>query len=338
MKALRLEPTERTPVWLMRQAGRYQPEYRAIREKLSFLELCHNSQLAAEVTVMAVDMLGVDAGIIFADILLPLEALECGLRFARGDGPVIDKPVYSMAQVKAMKPFDVEDRLGFVLEAISGFVSARPNVPLIGFAGAPFTLASYLIEGGSSRQFEKTKAFMYRERAAFLALMEILSEVTVAYLKAQVRAGADVLMLFDSWVGALSREDYLDFVQPYSSHIFRAIKADFPEVPTIHFGTATGGILDLMAEAGSSAMGVDWRMDLARGWEIIGHNRAVQGNLDPVVLLSDKDLIEKRVLKVLQSAGGRPGHIFNLGHGIGKDTAVENVKFLVNAVAEHSRR
>jgi uroporphyrinogen decarboxylase len=338
MKALRSEPVERTPVWLMRQAGRYQPEYRAIRDKLSFLELCHNSQLAAEVTVMAVDMLGVDAGIIFADILLPLESLNCGLRFAKGDGPVIDRAVTCAGDVEALKPFDIEEKLGFVLEAIKLFISARPAVPIIGFAGAPFTLASYLIEGGSSKQFEKTKAFMYKQSAAFSSLMALLTDITIAYLRAQARAGADVLMLFDSWVGCLGREDYRTFVLPHCCRIFEALNESCSEVPTIHFGTATGGMLDLMAEAKSRALGVDWRMDLARAWEMIGHDRACQGNLDPTVLLGEKSLIEQRVIQILDAAQGRPGHIFNLGHGIGKDTPVDNVKFLVDAVARHSGR
>lgn len=333
MKALRREPVERTPVWLMRQAGRYQPEYRAIREKMTFLELCHNSQLAAEVTVMAVDMLGVDAGIIFADILLPLESLNCGLHFAKGDGPVIDRPVSQAADVDALRPFDIEEKLGFVLDAIKIFIAERPQVPLIGFAGAPFTLASYLIEGGSSRHFEKTKLFMYRQSSAFARLMQVLTDVTVAYLKAQAAAGADALMLFDSWVGTLGREDYQSYVLPYSKQIFDALGTS---VPTIHFGTGTGGMLDLMAQAPSSALGVDWRMDLGRAWDLIGSDRAVQGNLDPTVLLGEQSLIEKRVVQVLQQAQGRPGHIFNLGHGIGKDTPVDNVKFLVDAVARHS--
>ncbi len=205
MRALRREPVERTPVWLMRQAGRYQPEYRAIRAKMSFLELCHNSQVAAEVTVMAVDMLQVDAGIIFADILLPLQCLNAGLRFAQGDGPVIDNPIRVSADVAKLTRFDIEEGLGYVFEAIRLFVKERPLVPLIGFAGAPFTVASYLIEGGSSRNFERTKAFMYSEPQAFADLMSILTEVTISYLLAQVAAGAHCLMLFDSWVGTLSR-------------------------------------------------------------------------------------------------------------------------------------
>jgi uroporphyrinogen decarboxylase len=334
MRALRLEAVERTPVWLMRQAGRYQPEYREIRKKLSFLDLCHNSEVAAEVTVMAVDMLKVDAGIIFADILLPLQALNAGLRFAQGDGPVIDNPIRLATDVAKLRLFDVEEELGYVLTAIKLFIAARPDTPLIGFAGAPFTLASYLIEGGSSRTFEKTKAFMYQEPHAFNALMTILSDITISYLQAQHRAGANCLMLFDSWVGALSREDYTEMVLPFSKKIFAALA----DVPTIHFGTATGGILDLMSSAGSTAVGVDWRMGLRQGWDLIGPDKAVQGNLDPTVLLGGREIIKERTASVLAQAGGRAGHIFNLGHGIGKDTPVENVKYLVEVVRELSQK
>jgi uroporphyrinogen decarboxylase len=334
MRALRREPVERTPVWLMRQAGRYQPEYRAIRAKMSFLELCHNSQVAAEVTVMAVDMLQVDAGIIFADILLPLQCLNAGLRFAQGDGPVIDNPIRVSADVAKLTRFDIEEGLGYVFEAIRLFVKERPLVPLIGFAGAPFTLASYLIEGGSSRNFERTKAFMYSEPQAFADLMSILTEVTISYLLAQVAAGAHCLMLFDSWVGTLCREDYESMVLPYSKKIFSAIEN---AAPSIHFGTATGGMLDLVASAGSTVVGVDWRMDLASAWQMIG-DKAVQGNLDPTVLLGGRELIKERTQLVLNKAAGRPGHIFNLGHGIGKDTPVDNVKYLVELVRELSSR
>lgn len=334
MRALRREPVERTPVWLMRQAGRYQPEYRAIRAKMSFLELCHNSQVAAEVTVMAVDMLQVDAGIIFADILLPLQCLNAGLRFAQGDGPVIDNPIRVSSDVAKLTRFDIEEGLGYVFEAIRLFVRERPLVPLIGFAGAPFTLASYLIEGGSSRNFERTKAFMYSEPEAFANLMSILTEVTISYLLAQVAAGANCLMLFDSWVGTLSREDYENTVLPYSKRIFSAIES---LAPSIHFGTATGGMLDLVASAGSTVVGVDWRMDLASAWQMIG-DKAVQGNLDPTVLLGGRELIKERTQLVLNKAAGRPGHIFNLGHGIGKDTPVDNVKYLVEFVRELSSR
>jgi uroporphyrinogen decarboxylase len=334
MRALRREQVERTPVWLMRQAGRYQPEYRAIRAKMSFLELCHNSQVAAEVTTMAVDMLQVDAAIIFADILLPLQCLNAGLRFAQGDGPVIDNPIRLASDVERLSLFDIEEGLGYVFQSIKLFVKERPLVPLIGFAGAPFTLASYLIEGGSSRNFERTKAFMYQEPQAFARLMAILTDVTIAYLLAQVAAGAHCLMLFDSWVGTLSREDYESTVLPYSKKIFAALAS---AAPSIHFGTATGGMLDLIASAGSTVVGVDWRMDLASAWQMIG-DKAVQGNLDPTVLLGDRALIKERTQLVLDKADGRPGHIFNLGHGIGKDTPVDNVKYLVDLVRELSSK
>lgn len=332
LRALRLEPTERTPVWLMRQAGRYQESYRKVREKVDFLSLCHNSQLAAQVTVQAVDELGVDAGIIFADILLPLECMGTGLRFAKGDGPVLDNPVRSAGDVERLKHFDVEDGLGYVFQSVRNFVAERPSVPLIGFAGAPFTLASYLIEGGSSRHFDKTKSFMYCQPEAFEKLMALLTTMTIAYLQGQKEAGAHCLMLFDSWVGALSRYDFARHVLPHSRRILQAVSG-----PTIYFGTSCGGMLDLMSEAGSTALGVDWRSDMEAAWSAIGHDRAVMGNLDPCVLLAGREEIAKQVDLILRQTGTRPGHIFNLGHGILQNTSQENVRFLVDTVKEKSQ-
>ncbi|MBU6453237.1 MAG: uroporphyrinogen decarboxylase [Cyanobacteria bacterium REEB67] len=330
MRTLRREPTERPPVWLLRQAGRYQPEYRAIRQKVSFLELCKNPQLASQVTVMAVEQLDVDAGIIFADILLPIDAMGVGLRFAQGDGPVIDNPVRAPGDVDRLPLFDAGDELSYVLEAIKLFKGARPDCPLIGFAGAPFTLASYLIEGGSSRNFERTKLFMHNERAAFQKLMAYLARLTVAYLQAQEAAGADCLMLFDSWVGSLCREDYEEFVQPHSKYIFDNLKE---RAPTIHFGTNTGGIIDLMAAAGGDVIGLDWRVDLFSTWQSEAlRDRCVQGNLDPTLLFAERALLEARAQKLLDRCRGKAGYIFNLGHGILPGTPVDNVKFLVEMV------
>jgi uroporphyrinogen decarboxylase len=335
MRALRRQPTERPPIWLLRQAGRYMPEYRAIRQKVSFLELCKNPNLAAEVTVMAVDQLGVDAGIIFADILLPLDAMGVGLRFAQGDGPVIDNPVRAAADVDNFTDFDPAEKMGYVLDAIKLFKKSKADCPLIGFAGAPFTLASYLIEGGSSRNFEKTKLFMHKESAAFHKLLAYLANITVRYLKAQRAAGADCLMLFDSWVGSLGREDYEEFVLPHSKFIFDGLKES---APSIHFGTNTGGIIDLMASAGGDVIGLDWRVDLAATWANtpVLNDKCVQGNLDPSLLFAEPELIGARAKKLIESVHGKNGYIFNLGHGIMPGTPVDNVKYLVELVKQDS--
>jgi uroporphyrinogen decarboxylase len=335
MRALRREVTERPPVWLLRQAGRYMPEYRAIRAKVSFMELCKTPELASQVTVMAVDQLGVDAGIIFADILLPIDCMGVGLRFAQGDGPVIDNPIRTVADVDKLVDFDPAAEISYVLSSIKLFKQARENCPLIGFAGAPFTLASYLIEGGSSRNFEKTKLFMHKESATFNKLMSYLARHTVKYLKAQREAGADCLMLFDSWVGCLGREDYEEFILPHSKSIFDALKN---VAPTIHFGTNTGGIIDLMGTAGGEVIGLDWRVDLAATWAGTPAlmDKCVQGNLDPTLLFADAHLIETRAKRLLRSMEGRPGYIFNLGHGILPGTPVDNVKHLVEVVRQYS--
>lgn len=334
MQACRLEKTSYTPVWLMRQAGRYMPEYRAIREKVAFLELCKNSALSAEVTVMAVNQLGVDAAIIFADILLPLEAMGVGLEYAKGDGPVIRRPVKDMADVESLRKLDVDADLGFVFESVRLARKELPKaVPLIGFAGAPFTMASYVIEGGSSRHFEKTKAMMYRQKDCWTALMNAICGATVEYLNGQIRAGAQVVQLFDSWVGCLGYDDYLEYVLPHTARVIAGIS---PGVPVIHFATGTSALLQLMRDAGGDVIGVDWRMELAEAWRKVGHDRAIQGNLDPVLLLADRDEIRRRATRVLKYAEGRPGHIFNLGHGVLPNTPVDNARFLVELVHELS--
>jgi uroporphyrinogen decarboxylase len=336
LKALRGEKTERTPIWLMRQAGRYQKSYREIREKVDFLTLCKTSELASQVTVQAVDDLGVDAGIIFADILLPLECLGSGLRFAKGDGPVLDNPVRLASDIERLHSFDVQEGLGYVFESVRLFVRERGNVPLIGFAGAPFTLASYLIEGGSSRHFERTKQFIYREPQAFNRLMALLAAMTVDYLVGQAKAGASCLMLFDSWVGCLSRQDFQSHVLPHSVAIFSALREQLPTLPNIYFGTSTGTILDLMSQAGSTALGVDWRMQLSTARDIIGADRPVMGNLDPCLLLGPQDELKRQAKLILDDVGRKPGHIFNLGHGILQHTPENNVRALVECVHEYS--
>ncbi len=334
LQACRREPVDVTPVWFMRQAGRYMPEYRAIREKYTLIEICQHPEIAAEVTMQPVRALGVDAAILFADILLPVIPLGLGLEFAKGEGPVIESPVRTLEDVRAMKPFDAESDLGYVMDAIRILRGELDGIPLIGFCGAPFTVASYLIEGGSSRDFLKTKTMMYSAPGVFHALMEKLSGVLSNYLVAQIRAGAQAVQVFDSWVGALSPVDYETFVLPYSQKVLK--DAEAMNVPVIHFGTNTTTLLPLMKQAGGDVLGLDWRIPLDDGWKIIGYDSAVQGNLDPSLLFAPLSEIKKRVQDILRRADGRPGHIFNLGHGILQNTPVDNVKAVVDIVHEYS--
>ena len=334
LRACRREPADVTPVWFMRQAGRYMPEYRAIREKHSLLEICYQPELAAEVTLQPVRALGVDAAILFADILLPVIPLGLGLEFAKGEGPVIGKPVRSMADVETMRPVHAESDLGYVMEAIRILREELNGIPLIGFCGAPFTVASYIIEGGSSREFLKTKMMMYSAPEIWHALMEKLTDVLMEYLVAQIRAGAQAVQVFDSWVGALNPQDYENFVLPYSQRVLAAAQAQ--NVPVIHFGTNTSTLLPLMKRAGGDVIGLDWRIPLDEGWAVLGDDVAVQGNLDPAVLFAPLPEIKTRVHDILRRADGRPGHIFNLGHGILQHTPVENVRAVVDLVHEYA--
>ena len=332
VRACKGQPTDCTPVWLMRQAGRFIPEYRQLRARLGFLELCKKPDLAAELTVMAVEKLGVDAGIIFADILLPLEALGVGLEYAGGEGPVIGRPLRCREDLSRLRLFEPADSLSFVLEAIGLARSGLPaTTPLIGFAGAPFTLASYLVEGGASRHFENTKRLMYTDRSCWHELMRLLSQLTADYLNAQVAHGVQAVQLFDSWVGCLSQADYREFVLPYTKQTIAALSAT---VPLIHFGTGTAHLLELMLEAGGDVIGLDWRVSLSAAWARLGERVAVQGNLDPVVLLADQAEIKRQTRRILLEAGGKPGHVFNLGHGVLPTTPVDNVRFLVDTVHE----
>ena len=334
LKACRREPTDVTPIWLMRQAGRYMPEYREVRAKVSFLELCHNPALATEVTVTAAERLGVDAAILFADILLILQPLGFDLEFAKGEGPVIHNPIREAKDVDRVRPLVDVEPLGYVMQAVAAIRSAlKPTTPLIGFAGAPFTLACYAIEGGGSRHYEKAKAFMYRDKGAWDALMSILVDATALYLNAQAAAGAQALQLFDSWVGTLGPDDYRIYVQPHMRRLFTALD---PSVPSIHFGTDTSTLLELQRDAGGSVVGLDWRIDLADGWDRLGPSVAVQGNLDPAVLFGPFEEVERRARRILDQAAGRPGHIFNLGHGIMPHTPVDHVLRLVDLVHEVS--
>jgi uroporphyrinogen decarboxylase len=336
LRACRREPTRVTPVWLMRQAGRYLPEYRAIRERTTFLELCKTPAAAAEVTCQPVEILGVDAAILFADILLILEPLGLGLSFAAGDGPSLARPLRSREQVRALPRVDVADALSFVFATVRRVRERLAGrVPLIGFAGAPFTLASYAIEGGGSRTYAETKRFMLHEPAAWDDLMGKLVDLSIAYLNEQIAAGVEAIQIFDSWVGNLAPEDYRRFVQPHMRRLFLGLDR---AVPSIHFSTGTGGYLELVADAGGDVIGVDWRVSLADAWRRIGFERAIQGNLDPCVLFAPRKVIRERVGAILAEAARRPGHVFNLGHGVLPGTPVDSVRAFVDAVHELSAR
>ena len=328
LKACRREPVDCTPVWFMRQAGRYMPEYRGLREKHSLLELVRTPELAVEVTLQPIRAFPLDAAILFSDLLVPLAPLGLPFDFQAGEGPVVERPVRRAADVDALRRFEPRAELAHVLEAIR-LLRRELRVPLIGFAGAPFTLASYAIEGGGSRHFATTKAFMYGEPSAWHRLSALLADVVADYLRAQVEAGAQALQLFDSWVGALDEPDYKEFVAPHTRRIFDAL-ADL-DVPKIHFGTGTGHLLVAQREAGGSVIGVDWRTPLDAARARLGDGVALQGNLDPTLLFAPRERLLARVDEVLQHAGGRPGHVFNLGHGILPGTPVEAVR----AVTEH---
>jgi len=328
--ACRREAVDRTPVWFMRQAGRYLPEYRALRQKHTLLTLCRTPELAVEATLQPVRSLGVDAAILFSDLLLPLEPMGIPFEFQVGEGPVILKPIRGPADIDALRRFEPREELAPVLEAIRllrGELADR--VPLIGFAGAPFTLASYAIEGGHSATFAATKALMYGDPAAWHRLAGLLAAIAGDYLRAQVEAGAQALQLFDSWVGALDEADYREFALPHVRAIFEALRGS--GVPVIHFGTGTGHLLAAQREAGGDVIGLDWRVPLDEGWRRVGEGVAVQGNLDPTLLLGPRPRLLERVDDVLRRAGRRPGHVFNLGHGVLPGTPVENVR----AVVEH---
>ncbi len=336
MRACRRLPTDYTPIWLMRQAGRYMPEYREIRARNSFLELCKNSDLAAEVTVTAAHRLGVDAAIIFADILLIVEPMGLGLRFEKGDGPVIDGLIRTHADVKRLLEVEPQESLTFVFDALRKTrAGLRPDIPLIGFAGAPFTLASYMVEGGASKNYRYTKTLMYREPSAWHELMTSISRSLVKYLNGQIAAGAQAVQIFDSWVGCLSPGDYREFVLPHTRSVIQGIQSG---VPVINFSTGTSSYLELVRQAGGDVIGVDWRVDLGEAWSRIGYDVGIQGNLDPLVLFAERSHVVRSVKQILERAGGRSGHIFNLGHGILPETPVDNVIALVEAAHELSRR
>jgi uroporphyrinogen decarboxylase len=333
LKACRREKTPYTPVWLMRQAGRYMKDYRAIRDKTPFLDICKNKDLVTEITVTAQEKLNTDAAILFADILLLVEELGLGLKYLKGDGPSISKPVRTPEDVKKIPELDATPGLSYVFDAVRSTRKAlKKNIPLIGFAGAPFTLVSYMIEGGGTKDFEKTKKLMYADERVWNALMSKVTRATAAYLEGQVDAGVQAVQIFDSWAGALEPREYEEYVLPHTKSLIASLGKT---VPVIHFGTGTGRFLETFAKAGGDVVGVDHRVALGEAWRRVGYDRAIQGNLDPLVLCSSSSNMKSHAKTVLDAAAGRPGHIFNLGHGVLPDTpetlAIELVAYVHEA-------
>lgn len=337
LRACRREQVEYTPVWLMRQAGRYMEDYMKIRRKHSFLEMCKNPEIAAEVTLQPVERLGVDAAILFADILLPLDGMGLTVEFTKGEGPLIHNPIRCAGDVEKIQVLSGEEMTPYVMEAIRLVrKELAGRVPLIGFSGAPFTLASYMIEGGSSRDYLNCKKMMWGAADLWHELMSKVSDVILNYLRAQIKAGAQAVQIFDSWVGTLNREDYRKYVMPYSKRIIDGLKD--MDVPVIHFANNGSALLELVREAGGDVIGIDWRINIDEAWPRVGFDRGIQGNIDPAILLAPKNIMEEKVKDILKRAENRPGHIFNLGHGVHKETNVENVKALVEMVHEYSKR
>jgi len=345
LRACRRQPTEYTPMWMMRQAGRYMPEYRAIREKHGFLEMCRTPELVVEVTMQPVDLVGVDAAILFSDILVSFPGMGLDLEFAKGEGPVIHNPVRTAADVDKLMVADPYETTPFVMESIKILRRELENkVPLIGFAGAPFTLASYAIEGHGTRDYENCKALMWSDPVAWDKLLTKFGDTTIAYLNAQIDAGAQVVQLFDSWVGYVAPRDYERYVLPHTKRVIDAVKAHgdavVPDggVPIIHFPNGATSMLDLAQQAGGDVIGVDWRLDMAKAVEVIDPRFGIQGNIDPVALFAPDEELERMVVEILEAVGTRPGHIFNLGHGIHKTSDPEKARTMLRFVHEHSRR
>ena len=339
LAACRKENVDVTPIWFMRQAGRYLSGYKEVRSKYSVIEICKTPRVCKEVTVMPVEELGVDAAVMFADIMLPLEGIGVKFEIEENLGPVIKNPISSFGDAERLLQFDAKKDVPYVIEVIHELKkSLNSKTALIGFSGAPFTIASYLIEGKPSRDFTKTKSLMFNDKSTWVSLMEKLTITVSDYLDAQISAGVDVVQLFDSWVGALSNSDYEDYVLPYVAKIFKRIEHDHPDVPTIHFGTNTSHLIQSMKKAGGSVLSIDWRTPIAYARSLLGKSTGIQGNLEPAVLLSrDRDgFIKRRVQMVLDDNRGQLGHIFNLGHGILRETPVENAKFVVDYVHQNS--
>ncbi len=334
LRACRRQETPYTPIWLMRQAGRYMKEYRVLRRRYSFLEMCRNPELAAQVTLQPIEKFKLDAAIIFSDILIPLEPMGVKFEFAKGEGPVFHHPLRERTEVEKLRNIEPEEDVPYLMRAIQIVKKELGGkIPLIGFCGAPFTLASYIIEGGHSKNYILTKSLMYQDRPTWDILMKKISEVLIRYLKAQIRSGVQALQMFDSWAGCLSPPDYEEYVLPYSKKVIEGVDK---KVPLIHFATSSSTLLKLMRRAGGDVIGVDWRIPIREAWEHIGYDVAIQGNLDPVILFSPIRLIKREVKRILDSVEGRPGHIFNLGHGILPNTPVDHVAALVDMVHEYS--
>ncbi len=334
MKAARCEPTDVTPVWIMRQAGRYMPEYMAVRNKVTFIDLCKTPELAAEVTLTAREVLGVDAAILFADLLPILQPMGFELEYLKGEGPKIHNPILCASDIGRVQPVQDVSVLNYVFEAVKLIRRDLPaDIPLLGFAGAPFTLASYAIEGGGSKNYIRTKTIMYTDPVAWAELMNKLVDSLASYLLAQIDAGVQAVQIFDSWAGCLSPADFREYVQPYTKKLIDRMPA---EVPVINFLTGNPALLKDQVAAGGQIIGIDWRVDLKEAWKIIGYDRAVQGNMDPVSIYADLNTLQSRVQAILDGAESRPGHIFNLGHGVHPDMDPEHVKAVVRMVHELS--
>ena len=337
LRACRRQDVDCTPVWMMRQAGRYLPEYRELRKKHSFWEMCRTPELAVEVTLQPLRRMEIDAAILFSDILVPLVPMGAAIEFYEGKGPVVEKPIRTAADLANLKVIDANETVPFVMEAIK--ILRREldgKVPLIGFSGAPFTLASYLVEGGGSKQYQHIKTLMYANPEVFHKLMDMISDTVISYLSAQIEAGAQVVQLFDSWVGCLGPLDYQEFVYPYNRKIFAALETY--DVPKIHFANQASTLIDQVVAAGGDIIGLDWRQDLKKAWDIVGPERGVQGNFEPIALFAPIPEIRKRVKRILEQAENRNGHIFNLGHGILPTTPIDNAKAMIDAVHEFSAR
>lgn len=336
LNACKRKDVDCTPVWMMRQAGRYLEEYREIRKKHSFLEMCKTPELVVEVTLQPVRRFEIDAAIIFADILLPLEHMGIDFEFTKGEGPHIKNPIRTIEDIKNLRPISPFEQMPYLFEAIKNVLSElNGQVPLIGFSGAPFTLASYVIEGGGSRNYENTKALMYSEPKAWHLLMEKLTDMVIVYLNAQIKAGVQAIQVFDSWVGCLSPLDYCEFVLPHQQRLFEHLDKS---VPHIHFAFGASHLIEFVNKAGGDIIGIDWRINLDEAWQKIGYDKGIQGNLDPVALHGSKDYIKARVIDILNRANKRNGHIFNLGHGILPNAPVDNVKYMIDLVHELSAR
>jgi uroporphyrinogen decarboxylase len=332
MKAVRREATDTTPLWIMRQAGRYLPEYMAVRSKVTFMELCKTPELACEVTVSARQVLGVDAAILFADLLPILEPMGLNLEYQKGEGPVIHNPIHTGRDVDRIRALDAMDSVDYVFQAIRMIRRALPNdIPLLGFAGAPFTLASYCIEGGGSKNYVRTKSLMYNDESAWNVLMSRLVDTVSLYLQQQVASGCQCVQVFDSWAGCLSPSDYRRYVLPHTKRLIQQVE---PFAPVINFLNGNPSLHALQREAGGQVMGLDWRCQLEDAWKTFGYDVAIQGNMDPVSIYADLPILKQRVADVLKSAGGRPGHIFNLGHGVMPDMNPDHVKAVVEYVHE----